>query len=87
MEARLSAAILLDDKQETLYHLKVLVTRLLQEKDEGRLAALCDRLLGRRRRHIQSGERREGEEEEEQEEEKSSLSWWRPERVDLVTGR
>lgn len=78
LEARLAAAILLDESPATVSgHLKALVLRLARDDDAGRLASLCDRLLGRR------GEQPAGAGATDV---AGGLSWWRPERRELVTG-
>jgi len=82
LEARLSSSILLDDKKECTYLLKLLVSRLLASHDATRLRALCDRLLGRRGNSSSSGSSSSGSEGGRE----GGLAWWRPERRELVSG-
>jgi hypothetical protein len=87
LEARLASAILLDESPATVTsHLKALVLRLARDDDAGRLAALCDRLLGRRGggggaagAGADAGVGATGAN-------AGGLSWWRPERRELVSG-
>lgn len=81
LESRLASAILLNETPATVTaHLKALVARLVRDDDHGRLAALCDRLLGRR------GGGGGGDGGDGGKEGAGQLSWWRPERQELVAG-
>ncbi len=83
MEARLASVILLDEAPGTVTaHLKALVLRLARDDDHGRLTALCDRLLGRRGAAADAAEAAAGDAAATA----GGLSWWRPERRELVSG-